>query len=250
MPDMMRQGRRPDSDFALTALDSQTLLFKLPSMGASYKGLIDSILSQKKPLLETHSNLIIDCRGNSGGAMNAWHGLKPYLYTGPVLTDGILYWASEDNAKFMLATIKPGMPKAQKRYYRKIASEMKKKPGAFVGTMNARREQLKAILPNPAKVVILVNNRSASSTEAFVLWAQQSKKVTIMGEQTAGVADYGSNCSLSVPCHNWLFSYPIARSNRVADGRGIDNIGIEPNVLLNEQTGDWVEFARKWFRGE
>ncbi|MBK6997984.1 MAG: hypothetical protein IPH31_25040 [Lewinellaceae bacterium] len=64
------------------------------------------------------------------------------------------------------------------------------------------------------KVVILVNDRCASSCRIFLLWAMQSKKVTLMGSQTAGIADYGSINTLSVPCHNWLFAYPTARSNR------------------------------------
>jgi C-terminal processing protease CtpA/Prc len=160
----------------------------------------------------------------------------------------MLYWASDDNAKSLLSGIKSGMPKAQKKYYKKIAKDMKKSPGTFVGTMNARREQLKIVLPNPQKAVILTNNRCASSCEAFLLWAQQSRKVTTMGRQTAGIADYGAVNTLSVPCHNWLFAYPTARSNRLADGRGIDNVGIAPNILLDEQTTDWIEFARLWFK--
>ncbi|MBC7776182.1 MAG: hypothetical protein H7246_12170 [Phycisphaerae bacterium] len=198
--------------------------------------------------IEKHPYLIVDCRGNSGGALGTWQSLKPYLYTGPVMTDGMLYWASDDNAKSLLLGIKPSMPKAQKKYYKKIVGSMKKSPGTFVGTMNARREQLKIVLPNPKKVVILVNERCASSCEAFLLWAQQSRKVTVMGRQTAGIADYGSVNTLSVPCHNWLFAYPTARSNRVADGRGIDNVGIAPQIMLDEQTSNWIEFARMWFK--
>ncbi|MFN0175664.1 MAG: S41 family peptidase [Saprospiraceae bacterium] len=247
-PDLYSYPRRPDSDFALTALDSQTVLFRLPSMGLRYKPLIDSVLSRNKALLEKHPYLIIDCRGNGGGAFSTWYSLKPYLYTGPVLTDGMLYWASDDNAKYLLSGIKPGMPKALKKYHQKTAKSMKKSPGTFVGTMNARREQLKTVMPNPQKVVILVNERCASSCEAFLLWAMQSKKVTVMGSQTAGIADYGSINTLSVPCHNWLFVYPTARSNRVADGRGIDNVGIAPKIILDDQTADWIEFARSWLK--
>jgi len=249
-PDLVYGARRPDSDFALSVLDSQTLLFKLPSMAGYYKPLIDSVFQKNEALLAKHPYLIIDCRGNSGGALNTWYGLKPYLYTGPVVTDGMLYWASEDNSKSMLSWIKSDMPKAQKKYYRKYAAEMKKHQGTFVGTMNARREQLKKVLPKPEKVVILTNGRCASSCEFFVLWAQQSRKVTIMGGNTAGIADYGAVETLSIPCHNWLFSYPTARSNRVPDGRGIDNVGIVPKVLLDDQTADWIEYAKVWLKGE
>jgi len=247
-PDRMGQLRRPDSDFAITVLDSQTVLFRLPTMGLRYKPLIDSILSNNQDVLEKHPYLIVDCRGNTGGAFSTWNSLKSYLYTGPVITDGMLYWASDDNARYLLSGLQPEMPKAQKKYYKKLAKAMKKSPGTFVGTMNARREQLNIVLPNPQKVVILVNGRCASSCEAFVLWAQQSRKVTIMGSQTAGIADYGAVNTLSVPCHNWLLAYSTARSNRVPDGRGIDNLGIPPKIMLDDQTPDWIEFARLWFK--
>ncbi len=247
-PDIFARARRPDSDFALSILDSQTLLFRLPSMNGIYKPLIDSILLQNELFLTHYPYLIIDCRGNSGGALNTWDALKPYLYTGPVTIDGALYFASNDNAKALQSWIKPGMPNAAKKYYKKIAKAMKKSPGKFVGTMRARREQFKVVLPNPKKVVLLTNGRCASSCEYFVLWAQQSRKVTIMGGNTAGVADYVATQSQSIPCHNWLFTYPIARSNRVPDGRGIDNIGIAPKIALNDQTLDWVEFARCWLK--
>ncbi|MBK6994454.1 MAG: hypothetical protein IPH31_05855 [Lewinellaceae bacterium] len=53
-PDLMGYARRPDSDFALTALDSQTILFRLPSMGLRYKSLVDSVLSRSKNMLENY----------------------------------------------------------------------------------------------------------------------------------------------------------------------------------------------------
>ncbi len=247
-PDLFTRARRPDSDFALSILDSQTLLFHLPSMNGNYKLIIDSILVQNDLLLMHYPYLIIDCRGNYGGALNTWNAFKRYLYTGPVMMDGVLYWASNDNAKALQSWIKPGMPKAAKKHYRMKAKAMKKSPGKFVGTMKAKREQLKVVLPNPKKVVLLMNSSCASSCEYFVLWAQQSRKVTIMGGNTAGVADYVATQSQSVPCHNWLFTYPIARSNRVPDGRGIDNIGISPTLTLDDKTPDWIEFARCWLK--
>jgi hypothetical protein len=239
--------RRPDSDFALTALDSHTLLLRLPSMGDRYRPLIDKVLSENKALLERHPHLIVDCRGNRGGSLGAWIGLKPYLFSGPVVTDGYLFWASADNAAMLEAGIGRASSKAHKKYLKKTAKEMRKSPGRFVGTMNARRESPEAVLPNPQKVVILADKACASSCEEFLLWARQSKKVTLMGEQTAGVSDFGAITYDQVPCHNWVVAYPTARSNRVADGRGIDNIGIPPQVKLDDTTPDWVEFARQFF---
>lgn len=243
-PDLTQRSIRPDSDFGLSKLDSQTLLLNLPSMDKRYQEIINKRLEDNKSLLESMPFLIIDCRGNTGGALNTWRPLKRYLYTNPTLTDGYLYWASEDNAKFMSESAKTAEGRT-KQYYKKMAKAMKKKPGTFIGTMNASREQLREVTNSPQKVAILVNGRCASSCEMFVLWAKQSKKVIIMGETTAGTIDYGALNSITIPCHNWAFRYPTARSNRVPDGRGLDNIGIEPDVRIDPQAADWIDIARK-----
>jgi len=241
----MLRGAQPA--FAFSEIDSQTLLLTLPSMSGDYKPLVDSVLRANTQALNSKPYLIIDCRNNSGGSDQTWASLKPYLYTQPVVTDGRQYWASEDNAEFLLQMVKKeGTDKQTKKYLKKIAAEMKKRPGAFVGTMNARRDRPAAILPFPKKVIILVNKYSASSTENFLLWAKQSKKVTIMGRQTAGIADYG-NAGVSVaPCRDWELWIPIMRSNRVADGRSLDNIGITPDVVLEENEPDLMARAREW----
>lgn len=235
--------------FALSEIDSQTLLLSLPSMSASYSALIDSMLQANNQLLTQRKFLIIDCRNNGGGSDQTWSPLKPYLYTQPALADGRQYWASEDNAAFLLETAKKeDVDKKTKKYLKTVAAEMKKHPGTFLGTMDARRDRFSAVLPYPQKVIVLVNKFSASSTENLVLWAKQSKKVTIMGRQTAGVADYG-NAGVSVaPCRDWELWAPIMRSNRVADGRALDNIGITPDVVLEENEPDWIARAREYLQ--
>jgi hypothetical protein len=235
--------------FAVSELDSQTVLLTLPSMSNSYRALVDSMLRTNALLLNAKPYLIIDCRNNGGGSDNTWEPLKPYLITQPVLTDGRQYWASEDNAAFLMKMAQEeGVGKSQRRYLKSVAAEMKKQPGRFVGTMNARRERFTIATANPRKVAILVNNKSASSTENLLLWAHQSKKVTIFGRQTAGIADYG-NLSVSVaPCRDWELWLPVMRSNRVADGRGLDNKGFTPDVLPEGEEAGWIEYARKWLR--
>lgn len=235
--------------FALTELDSQTTLLHLPSMSGNYTALVDSMLQANEMLLRRNPFLIVDCRNNSGGSDQTWASLKTYLYTQPTVTDGRQYWASEDNAGYLLEIAKKkDTSKKTRRYLKSVAAEMKKHPGKFVGTMNAVRGRPSAVLPHPRKVVILVNNRSASSTENLILWAKQSKKVTVMGTTTAGVADYG-NAGVSVaPCRDWELWIPMMRSNRVAAGRAIDNVGIVPDVVLDEPESDWITRAKEHFK--
>ena len=240
---------RSDDAYGFSQLDSQTLLLKLPSMGRNDRASTEAHIQKNKHLLDRMPYLIIDCRDNGGGINRTWTPLKPYLQTQSTVTDGQLFWGSEDNAEMMLATLKQyPLPKKEAKLVKQLAKEMKAHPGQFVGSMNARRERYGPPTLYPQKVVILVNGRCASSCEEFVLWAQQSRKVTIMGVPTAGIVDFVSTFSTTIPCMNWDFRYPMARSNRVADGRALDNIGIPPKISLQHVTTDWIEYAQNWLK--
>jgi len=247
IPDTTDHYRRPDSDFSLRQLDTQTLLFVLPSMSIRNYKAVQEQIRKNQDLLERMPYLIIDCRGNAGGHSATWFPLKKYLQTQATLMDGSLTWASEDNAQYLLKSSN-GAPKDYRKRIKAYAKKMKKHPGQFVGSMNAVREQYGPPTPYPNKVVILTNKGCGSVCEVFTLWAKQSKKVTVMGEQTAGVVDYMALFRAIVPCKDWVFLYPMARSNRVADGRALDNIGIPPDIRLDEKTPDWIAFAQQWMK--
>jgi C-terminal processing protease CtpA/Prc len=74
--------------------------------------------------------------------------------------------------------------------------------------------------------------------------ARQSQKVTLIGVNTAGVSDYGNLHSIAFPCGNFTMSYPTTRSSAVDVGKGIDTVGIPPDIRLDTAQKDWVEFAR------
>jgi hypothetical protein len=52
------------------------------------------------------------------------------------------------------------------------------------------------------------------SCEQFLLMAQQSRKVTIYGEPTAGILDFGNVRSATMPGGTLRLFYPTTRSKR------------------------------------
>lgn len=146
---LTQRARRPDSDFSLSKLDNQTLLLRLPSMDRRYQEIINKRLNDNKSLLENTPFLVIDCR-DTGGAANTWWPLKRYLYANPTLTDGYLYWASKDNAEFMLK-FADAADGRMKKYYKKIAKAMKKSPGTFIGQHERFPATIKRSAPNPRR---------------------------------------------------------------------------------------------------
>jgi C-terminal processing protease CtpA/Prc len=123
-------------------------------------------------------------------------------------------------------------------------SMFKRKMGEFVNTDSTDFyiSEIKPVKHSPKMVVILVNHRTASSGEAFVLDARQSKKVKIFGTPTYGALDYGSAMFFDFGCKNYKLMMPTWRSMRLPD-YPIDNIGIQPDIYLDKSVKDWVQFA-------
>ena len=120
----------------------------------------------------------------------------------------------------------------------------RRKLGEFVNTDSTDVYINKIILAehSPKQVVILANNRTASSGEAFVFEAKQSKKVKILGTPTYGALDYGSASFFSIGCKNYKLMMPTWRSMRLPD-YPIDNIGIQPDIYLDKSVKDWILFT-------
>ena len=95
---------------------------------------------------------------------------------------------------------------------------------------------------NPRSIVALIDNSCASSTEQLLLVMKQSKKVTLMGANTAGVLDYSEVIQKDFPFLQLSLRYPSKRSNRLP-ARPVDNIGIAPDVPLTSNQ-DWISSAQ------
>lgn len=233
--------------YSIEALDSNTLLFRVPTMGDQYWKSMDSLVKAEKKRLGSMPNWIIDCRNNGGGSDITFKPLLPYLYTNRVKLDRMQILATTDNAeKFTKLKSDKNLPWINRRYYGYLAGKLKRRNGSFVGNSGTFTYRLFKTTSMPQKVVILTNRGCASSCEQFILYAQQSKKVTLMGESTGGVLDFSNLHESPFPCGNWTIWYPTSRSNRVPAGRGLDNVGIPPHVSINQKDADWIQAARQF----
>lgn len=241
----------PKTTFSLSRIDGQTILLVVPTMNEKVRRELDSLVKAEKKLLESTPHWIIDCRNNGGGSDITYAPLLPYIYTNPVKLHNMQLWATADNAdKFEVLSKDKDFPKQYRRRFAKQARKMNRHQGEWVGKEGFSTIKRKKPTPMPRKAIILINRNCASSCEQFVLYAEQSDKVVLVGENTGGVLDYGNLHNLTFPCYNWQLWYPTSRSNRVAEGKGIDNIGIAPDVRVPEGTTDWVGFAKGVLEGE
>jgi C-terminal processing protease CtpA/Prc len=94
------------------------------------------------------------------------------------------------------------------------------------------------------EIKVLINRKTISNTEQFVIRLKKYNNVTLFGEDTEGMVTYGSNYGRQIPLKSkGLFVYPT-------DMRGLkkdlqyETIGIRPNVYLSKDS-DWIEQVLK-----
>ena len=94
------------------------------------------------------------------------------------------------------------------------------------------------------EIKVLINRKTVSNTEQFVIRLKKYKNVSLFGEDTEGMVTYGSNYGRQIPLKSkGLFVYPT-------DMRGLkkdlqyETIGISPNIYLSKDS-DWIEQVLK-----
>ncbi|WPQ63787.1 S41 family peptidase [Chitinophaga sancti] len=230
-------------DPSFKILNDQTCLLTIPSARLEYKGIVDSLLVLHKDLLSKTSHFIIDVRENRGGSTLVFDNLLPYLYTNPIITEGAMVLATEENIHNLYeVTDYPNVSDSMKAVFKKEAAALKAHIGREYQLWNNDTTTMNQVFPYPQKVSLLINHNVGSSTEMFVLKARQSKKVKLFGTHTAGVVDYSDVVPYMMPCTLFAFGVPSSRTLRMP-AEVIDNIGIAPNVEIPADTTDWVQYV-------
>ncbi|MBK8195695.1 MAG: hypothetical protein IPK76_21755 [Lewinellaceae bacterium] len=233
--------------FSIKQSDAVTLVFRVAPMRYDKRQVLDSLIKANRRLLERTPNLIIDCRGNRGGSNMTFAELRPYVYSGTARGLSHKVYSTRDNIeKYVLLQKNKRYSRSQRRSYGRLAKMMKKHEGSFIGNCEIRKNRPEKISPYPKKVAILIDGGCAGSCEEFIYYARQSSRVTLIGQNTAGVMDYGNVLFLDFPCGKFTVGYPTARSCRVDAGQGIDGIGIPPAVRIDDDKTDWVAFAKAY----
>lgn len=229
--------------------DSNTMVFRMRSFLGEFRTLIDSIVTANSASLASIEHLIVDVSENQGGSDFAWKSVIPLLYTNPILVKQYeTYCREEIIAKTRDQFVGKGLmsPKDEAAYAHELDLCMQHLgeffcPGECTDTI--RYEAVRAF---PARISVIIGTSTASSAENFVLVAEQSTKVTLFGQPSAGVIDYGTVLWYSTPTGCREFGIPSIRSTRLP-GRPIDNIGIQPEVFIPKDEQDKIGFVMQFW---
>jgi Peptidase family S41 len=236
-------------------LTSRTAYLKIPTF-LNNDDKIQQLVSLNDSIIKTCENLIVDLTGNGGGN-TGWVSFLPYFMTNPVIQFDTYLRTTPDNVKSKLADLEPfvinPIPIEYKKYfpenvvdaYKKAYQELPTTKKSFYPIPGVTFP-LDAVLVNPKKIALLVDDFCGSSTEYFFYLSKQSKKTTTYGTNTIGMMDYeGMSNPTPLPYAKYIVTIPIVKSSWT-DGQPIDQTGFKPDKSLKTvEQRYWVEHVRK-----
>ena len=208
--------------------DDQVAYMRISNFDASVAEEIDSFVKANDAVVSSTPYLVLDLRGNGGGSDRSFQSLLPYIYTKPIISVGMGALATRDNIDADKAVLTKVKQDDIKRWINREITQMEENYGRYT-PISIDTFKLDSVKRYPEKIVVLINRACASTTEQFLLAAQQSSKVVMMGETTDGTLDYSNKRQKKFPCIPYTLEYPITRSGRLPQ-HPIDNIGIKPDV--------------------
>jgi Peptidase family S41 len=234
--------------FYFKKLTDKTVLLRMSSFEQANVERIENLIDDNIDLLENCENLIIDIRDNPGGTGNAYEKLLPYICTNNIRSLGTEWLATptviETLQHWIDITPDEQQYAADKKMVTGWIKLFKANVGEFVNpdSTDVVITEVEIAEHSPEQVIILANKMVGSQGEAFAFSMKQSKKVKILGTPTYGALDYASAYYFEFGCDNYKLLLPAWRARRLPD-YPIDNIGVQPDIYLDESVKDWIKFA-------
>ncbi|RZS93936.1 S41 family peptidase [Aquimarina brevivitae] len=232
------------NEFHLTYVDKIPYL-RLPDFYSVQPSFVDSLLQAHHTNIIKADIMIVDVRGNKGGNDATYFPVLPYMLNGPIKLPASGFWLSDYNIQTFM-DYDTGEPNKKVEDYTETEKAgydlmMANKGTAFFDYPEyAFTFKADTLYNGPKKVIMLIDKETASSGETFVYRANQSNKVVVYGQNTAGVVDGFNGLSKDIGCFEVVF--PSSYRAKDIKENPIDPYGIAPDVFVDEKV-DIIPYA-------
>ncbi|MFT3884643.1 MAG: S41 family peptidase [Flavobacteriales bacterium] len=199
-----KQGGPAQEPYAFRAIDDSTSYMRIASFDGALHAQLDTFYAAHDAEVSAKRNLILDLRGNGGGAEGCWAGLIGYFYSAPIpLVQADLLAAPGNIARYAenAASVRADSASQDQRWAAVLEQQVAKMravpAGSFVpwndgppGWINFGDEPVPA---RPARVFILQDAGCASATESLIYYAtRHNPRVITIGTNSGGYMAYGN----------------------------------------------------------
>lgn len=240
----------PEKEVEERMIGKDIFYIKISSFQYDNVPLVKELVANHKKNLEKCKGLIIDIRDNGGGTDDVYQPLLPYILTNPIRIMSVEFFATNTLVNGLRDYAIRNITQDSLNAVKEIEEGLKiykDNMGEFIlyDDKKVLIDTVELSKKGPAQVIILANDNVASAGENFLFTSRQSKKVKIMGIPTLGALDYGSLREFKFGCDNYQLFLPTYRSARLPE-YPIDNIGIQPDIFMDDSITDWIQFAIKY----
>ncbi|MGV8084074.1 MAG: S41 family peptidase [Coriobacteriia bacterium] len=203
------------------------------------------LIAENEELLSSADRLIVDVCKNIGGIDEAFFPLLRFIHHEPVRLaellgdEGVYTNYSANNCERRIRQLEAlaaeGASGDDAGWIAEEIASLRAKSGK--GYLFERDEDLPSLdflveggRPEQ-RVIVLADTFCENAAETFVEVAKRSKKVTVVGRPTMGNIDYCNHITIALD-DAFAFSYPISKTKRAWEGRGISGRGVAVDVYV------------------
>jgi hypothetical protein len=215
-----------------------TIIISMVSHDPAYRGTLDSLVRANREAIEAAVRLIVDLRGNEGGASFTSNSLLPYIQSRntrptPYPSDSGYMLASPDQIAYARRAFGADTSQFVRELLRRLRAAT---PGELVALPSSGASQGADVETlGPPRVAVIVDGGTVSAAEVLVLKALRSTRAKVIGQPTKGALDYQSvNIVRIHPEENrWFLGYPTITASRKLPTGGMRGSGIQPDIVAD-----------------
>lgn len=237
------------TDFKLPSIvkiDKKNTVVSLPSFLVDAKS-FNTFLDKNEQIIKNSENLIIDIRGNTGGNGIYFPLIEMYATQNMEGSQGLVL-ASQDNLSYF-----EQQQKYSSKVFKPVVNRIINNQGKIVDGPLYPEKKFKIRKSKIKNVAIITDKSCASAAESFILHSKRSStKVKTFGKSTHGMIDYTSVSSILLNSGKQYiyFGYPTSTLNKETPNNGYNKTGIVPDVSIQEDVKDKVDFVIKHYQNQ
>ncbi len=224
--------------YTYKSVDKRTCMLSLSDF--ANEGAIKKLLEDHDVEISHRENLIIDVRHNDGGNDTAFLTLLRYVFPNTFvyreLSEGetIFINYTERNCENRLAEFRKylqfDLDDLTSEYLRRAMHSHEENRGKGFVALTEDFDLVIEGQANPKRIFVLSDTYCSSSGDMFVSICKRSPKVTVVGRNTLGVADYSNLAKEDYG--DYVFLYPTSRTSLIDCGLGINGKGVDVDTYI------------------